>query len=131
MRIRSAFALIFASLVASLIAFITPVSAGDYYGGGGYYGPRYAGYNGNGYYGNGNGYYGNGNGYYGNGHYRPRYYIGSYSSSCCYRNISHYQRVGYDGYYGNGYNGSGNGYYGNGNSYYGNGYGNGYYRARY
>ena len=96
MRVRSAFALIFASLVASLTAFITPASAGDYYygGGGGYYGPRYVGYNGNGYYGNGNG--------YGDGYYRPRYYNGGYTSSCCYRKISHYQRVGYDGYYGNG-----------------------------
>src|SRR5688572_10992833 len=70
MRVGSALALIIASLVASLTAFITPASAGDYHNGGGYYGPRYSGYNGNGY-------------------YRPRHHNGGYSSSCCYRKVSY------------------------------------------
>src|SRR5919205_601045 len=73
-----------ACLVASLTAFITPASAGDYYNGGGYYGPRYSSYYDDGYY------RPRYVGYYGNGYDRPRY--SGYSSSCCYRKVSYYQR---------------------------------------
>jgi hypothetical protein len=121
---RVPFAPLFLCVLLSVIALVSPASAGDYYS---------KGYYRNGYHGGG-GYYRTG--YY-NGYYRPyrRSYGGGvwYSSSCCYKQITRHERryvrvdsglrygyyggsYRYGGYYGRPYYG---GYYGAGPAYVG------------
>jgi hypothetical protein len=89
---RIVFAFLCSGVLACLALIATPASAGDYYGGGGYYGDSYRGY--------GDGYYRSrysGNGYYrsrysDDGYYRPRHRNVWYSSNCCYRKLVRHER---------------------------------------